>query len=312
MVVMWGLAVLMVVVLAFSYMVREDTRATTAFKEGAEEKFLAEGGIERAAVEIMYRKINVGAPAEASRERDVWSTDGTPAVFSLENGTCLVRIIDESGKVDLNKTPEIVMKGLLLNLGVKEETADGIVDSIQDWRDPDDFVRLHGAESDYYMSLPRPYKAKNADFESVEELLLVKGVTYELLYGKGDKPGLADFVTVYSESGKINIGAAPREVLMALPGMTPETAATVMEYRKNPDIRVFSGIQNIIGQAYSAMSPYVIVGDSNTFSVESVGRKTSNKAGYGIKAVMSVSGSKFSYKYYRSPWDMTRWKEPEK
>ena len=311
MIVMFGLSVLMVVVLGFSFIVREDMRATTAFREGAEEKYLAEGGIERAAVEIMHRKINAGASAALSGRRDVWSIDGTPSTFSLGNGTCLVRITDESGKVDLNKTSEIIMKGLLLNLGVRDETTDEIVDSIQDWRDPDDLARLHGAESDYYMSLPKPYKAKNADFESVEELLLVKGVTYEILYGSGDRPGLADFVTVYSDSGKINIVAAPLEVLKALPGMTPEIAAAIIDYRQNPDIVASAGIQNIIGTAYAAMSQYVMVGESNTFTVESAGRKNPKRAGYGIKAVISMSGNRFSYRYYRSPWDMSRWREAE-
>ena len=117
-------------------------------------EFISEAGIEMAASEIMYRKMNINAPVEAGRESNVWYTDGTPNFFSLENGTCLVRIIDESGKVDINKTSELIMKGLLLNLGVKEEDASIIVDSIQDWRDTDDLVRLHGAESSYYMALP--------------------------------------------------------------------------------------------------------------------------------------------------------------
>ena len=44
-------------------------------------------------------------------------------------------------------------------------------------------VRAQGAEDDYYMSLPEPYHCKNAHFDSVDELLLVKGVTPQLLYG---------------------------------------------------------------------------------------------------------------------------------
>jgi general secretion pathway protein K len=311
MLVIWILAVLMVIVLSVSFMTRVENKATIAFKEGIEEKFIAEAGIERAAEEIMYRKIKLGAPVEEGKEAQIWQTDGTPNTFTLENGTCLVRIIDESGKIDINTVPDILLKGLITGLGVKDEDADVIVDSIGDWRDADDFTRLHGAESDYYMSLPVPYKPKNADFESIEELLLVKGVTPELVYGKGDKPGLQDFITVYSGNGKINVNAASKEVLMSIPGMTPELAGSIIEFRKTAEIRTMADFQNLVGGAFTAMSPFVDVGEGTTFTVESVGRKSSDKAGYGVKAVITVGGNKFSYRYFRSPWDMSKWKQQE-
>jgi general secretion pathway protein K len=311
MLVIWILTVLMVIVLSVSFMTKVESRSTIAFKEGIEEKFIAEAGIERAAEEIMYRKINLGVPLQEGKETQIWKTDGSPNAFPLENGTCLVRIIDESGKIDINKIPDILLKGLLTGLGVKDEDADVIVDSIGDWRDADDFTRLHGAESDYYRSLAVPYKAKNADVESIEELLLVRGVTPELLYGKGDKPGLQDFITVYSENGKINVNAASKEVLMAVPGMAPELADSIIEFRKTAEIRTMTDFQNLVGGAFTAMSPFISVGEGATFTVEAVGRKNSNKAGYGVKAVITVAGNKFSYRYFRSPWDMSKWKQQE-
>jgi general secretion pathway protein K len=310
-IVMWALTALMVIVLSFSYVTKTEMQATTAFKEGMEEKFIAEAGVELAAREIMYKKMNLGVAVEAGKESEIWNTDGEPNNFSMGNGVGLVRIIDESGKVDINKAPDIILKGLLMNLGVKEEDALVIVDSIQDWRDADDLTRVHGAENDYYGSLPVPYKAKNSDFESIEELLLVRGVSSELFYGQGGKPGLADFVTVYSESGKIKIISAPKEVLMALPGMTPELAAAIIEFRQQVGANATVGLEAIIGQAYVAMAPFITTGDGNTFSVESVGRKRPRKAGYGVKAVISVYGNKFVCRYYRSPWDMTKWKQRE-
>jgi general secretion pathway protein K len=310
-IVMWALVALMVIVLSFSYVTKAEMQAAIAFKEGMEEKFIAEAGVEMAAREIMYRKLNLGKPIDEGRGEEIWNTDGEPNNFRLGSGSGLVRLIDESGKIDINKAPDIILRGLLMNLGVKEEDALVIVDSIQDWRDADDFTRLHGAENDYYGSLPVPYKAKNSDFESIEELLLVKGVTAELFYGKGDKPGLADFVTVYSESGKIKISSAPKEVLMALPGMTPELAAAIIEFRQQVGANASTGLQAIIGQASAAMAPFITTGEGNTFTVESVGRKGPRKAGYGVKAVISVYGNRFIYRYYRSPWDMTKWKQRE-
>jgi DNA uptake protein ComE-like DNA-binding protein len=58
-----------------------------------------------------------------------------------------------------------------------------VADAIVDWRDTDDTPSPYGAESEYYGSVQPPYRAKNGPFETVEELLLVKGVTPEMLYG---------------------------------------------------------------------------------------------------------------------------------
>ena len=81
----------------------------------------------------------------------------------------------------MNLAPEVILRNLINSLDLPGEDKDllvnTIVDSILDWKDPDDFHRLQGAESDYYQSLPHPYKAKNGNFDTVEELILVKGVT---------------------------------------------------------------------------------------------------------------------------------------
>ncbi len=58
-----------------------------------------------------------------------------------------------------------------------------IADSILDWLDEDDEPRPYGAEREFYSVLPTPYAPKNGPIDSVEELLLVRGVTPELLFG---------------------------------------------------------------------------------------------------------------------------------
>ena len=75
---------------------------------------------------------------------------------------------------------ETAGRDLLMALpGMTEETADAILD----WLDEDEEPREYGAESDYYSSLSPPYAAKNGQLETVEELLLVRGVTPQLLFG---------------------------------------------------------------------------------------------------------------------------------
>ncbi len=69
---------------------------------------------------------------------------------------------------------------LLLALpGMTEDIADAILD----WLDEDEEPRPYGAEIEYYSTLPTPYEPNNGPLQSVEELLLVRGVTPTLLFG---------------------------------------------------------------------------------------------------------------------------------
>ena len=99
------------------------------------------------------------------------------------------------------------------------------------------------------MSLPNPYKAKNANFDTLEELLLVKGMTSEILYGNNEKKGIIDLLTVYSRTSiKINVNAAPKEVLMAIPGITPEIADSIISFREHDEIKKCRECRNPTGK----------------------------------------------------------------
>jgi type II secretory pathway component PulK len=157
-----------------------------------------------------------------------------------QENTIAYGLTDECGKLNLNTAT----REMLLQLPNAEET---IVDAILDWRDEDSDPRQFGAEDEYYQSLPEPYLAKNNLFDTLEELLLVKDMTLNILYGEdtntnglldsnendGEKSfpldngdgslnkGWYPFVTVYSyeknisESGeqRINANTASREEL---------------------------------------------------------------------------------------------------
>lgn len=78
---------------------------------------------------------------------------------------------------------------LLLIPGMTNELADAILDFIDD----DDTSRTYGCESAYYSSLQPAYTAKNSPLESLDELLLVRGVTSQLLYGEDfNRNGILD------------------------------------------------------------------------------------------------------------------------
>lgn len=104
-------------------------------------------------------------------------------------------LMDESAKLNLNllltmKLDDDEIHTLLLNIpGMTIEAADCILD----WIDTDDTKRPYGAESEIYEAMNPPYRAKNGPLESLDELLMVQGVTPALLYGEdANRNGLLD------------------------------------------------------------------------------------------------------------------------
>ena len=104
--------------------------------------------------------------------------------------------------------------------------------AILDWQDPGSSAEPDGAENFYYESLNRPYKAKNADFEVTQELLLVKDITPQI-YRE-----IEDYITVYSD-GKINVNTASERVLNAVidaqRSVFKEIAGIIVNVRKGAD-----------------------------------------------------------------------------
>jgi type II secretory pathway component PulK len=125
-------------------------------------------------------------------------------------------MMGENAKLDLNalvamdKTGQIAHDILIKLPNMTEE----FVDAIIDWIDSNEQQRPAGCENEYYLGLSPPYRCKNAPLDSLEEMLLVRGVTPQLLYGNDkNRNGMLDadeaddgagvlgwsaFLTVYS------------------------------------------------------------------------------------------------------------------
>tara|TARA_B110000495_G_scaffold152978_1_gene135993 strand:- start:54 stop:1739 length:1686 start_codon:yes stop_codon:yes gene_type:complete len=88
--------------------------------------------------------------------------------------------VDDSSESEDEVTSDNIAVSLLLTLPSMTED---VADAILDWLDEDEDVRPYGAEAEYYTTLPTPYVPKNGPVLSVEELLLVRGVTPTLLFG---------------------------------------------------------------------------------------------------------------------------------
>jgi len=86
-------------------------------------------------------------------------------------------LIDEASKINLNSASS----NILINL---PRMTPELVNNILAWRSTNTTSLSGGAESDTYMSGPSPYLCKNAPFETLEELRLVKDMDFPTLYGE--------------------------------------------------------------------------------------------------------------------------------
>jgi len=129
--------------------------------------------------------------------------------------SCAATLEDPSAKLNLNLADRPALVILLQAVVHRSAAADSLVDALLDWRDPDAVPRPLGDESS---------GNRNGPFADVQELRCVRGFT-DSLVGR-----LASFVTTRGTGG-VNVNAAPREVLAAVPGITEETIRVLLTHR---------------------------------------------------------------------------------
>jgi general secretion pathway protein K len=238
-VVLLVLALLLTVAGEFAVAMRLEGRTTLNFGASVAAGYLAQAGYQRAVAEIL-----LAAPAAGGNPPPVYVDKATGLLVLQRSATGVVtlptregltlgtgrfsyRISDEGGRINPNRATQS-FRNLLEQLDVSRETRDVIYDSVQDWTDGNENYRLNGAESDYYRGLPVPYKAKNRAFDSLEELLLVKGVTPQIFYGTPERKGLVEYLTVFSTGINVNTAEAP--VLRAM-GLAEVQVGQIQEHR---------------------------------------------------------------------------------
>ena len=215
--VLWLTVLLTVIASSFAFSMRSEILAARNALSLAQARAAADGAIERMVFELQ-RPRNIP---------DVWLADGSPHGWQEDEATIVTMAVDESAKIDLNSATDALLTGLLQNVGGQEaETAQHIVEAIADWRDPDDLRRPNGAEAGDYRSAGSKYVPANAPFAVVGELQRVLGMTPALF------ARIADSLTVYSRRPGINIATASRDVLLAVPGATPEIVDAYLMQRR--------------------------------------------------------------------------------
>ena len=137
-------------------------------------------------------------------------------------------VIDEERKINLNTTNESILTRLIERvLNLRPEVAATVARDLLDWRQFGESQAKGFFSDEYYSNLNYPYPKKDSNYETLDELLLVKGMNEEI-YGK-----LINYVTIYGD-GKININTASAEVLYAL-GLDDLVVEKILEVRQGKD-----------------------------------------------------------------------------
>lgn len=320
--VLWVLAFLSVIAAEFCRSMRTEVTIARNFKESTQAYYTAVGGFHLAVFEMMQTMFSLQPkqPDDSKNEDEIdWRVNAAIPAIPFGDGQIVVRIDNESGKVNINLADQNLIRVMIQGFDITEEEKNIIVDSILDWRDKDSNHRLNGAEEDYYQSLPNPYHCKNGDFDSVEELFLVRGITSAIIDG-----GLRKMVTVYPsrataekklglepgaiifktgfDYNKININAAHPELLLSLPGFSTEIVDAINAYRQEKDIGSIEEYLSLVGvKAYTATYNYITFSFSPYFRIHSQGWFESGKVRQGITAVMYLD-LKSKEKYHIVQW----------
>ena len=211
---LWLLTLLTLLAAGYGYAMRTETKLTIHGVELAEARAIAEAGVWLAVNELLK------PPAKRQ-----WLTDGTRYRLDFGTGHIQLRIQDVAGRIDLNTANDVLLRALLEKAAEPGEDVTFMLNAILDWRDPDKQRRNPGAEDGDYAHAG--YGAKDAPFNSIEELRLVAGMTNDLF--RKMYPAL----TLYSGQPGIHALLAPREVLLALPGGDEEQVDAFLLARRN-------------------------------------------------------------------------------
>ncbi|HZD40514.1 MAG TPA: hypothetical protein VE131_07320, partial [Terriglobales bacterium] len=295
--VLWIFIFLSAVAFEFSTAAREEATATHRFTDETEGYYLAVAGFERGVYDFL-RQSSTQETALNAKPTDFF--DGRWHEETLGGGVYRFRLSDESGKININRVEENTLRLILTNLGIEEPRRTVLVDSILDWRDPDDLHRASGAENEYYLGLTPPYTAKNGPFDALEDLLWVRGVTTDLYNGRSgnlepvgesEPVGLRDIFTVESPTNRINLRTAPAEVIHALLGMPLQKAREFTDEREKLSEKSISDLLRLLGvEAGSAALQQFIFANPTVVTIEAEGQPESSSLSRRVKGVIRAGG----------------------
>lgn len=226
---LWLLVALSSVLLGMGLGARNLRLAAANRVEEARARAAAEAGLAHAHGRLARALREDGAPVGSgagARPLDPWAEGAVllPDSVVLDEARYRVRVRDTGTMLNVNRADEEELRRLLVALRVDAGRADRIAQSIADWRDADDLHRARGAEREHYERMGAAVLPANAPFTDLSVLRYVNAVT------DGVYERVLPYLTLHG-TGRINLHAAERPVLLALPGMTEEAVQVLLRRR---------------------------------------------------------------------------------
>ena len=186
---LWCMALLSLIVIGVLHTARMDLLVVKNYGDRIQAHYLALAGIEKTKA-LLYQDARDRSRSRQNHNgnlynspeqfRDVAMGRGLFRVMRRarddEGGGIAYGISDEESRLNVNSASQEQLEKL-------DKLTPDIAAAIIDWRDADNQVTPGGAEADYYNSLQPPYQPRNGPFQTVRELLMVKGISSELLLG---------------------------------------------------------------------------------------------------------------------------------
>lgn len=186
-IVLWMLALLALVVAAFTLTSHSDIQLARNQVDAARARELADAGVTRAIV-------GLNDPDPTRR----WIADGRPYSWRFGDGAVVISIRDEGGKINLNAAPQEALQSAFTYAAAGDDLGASLAQAVIDRR----------------QALPGRGNTDPA-FTVMEDLQTLPGMTAPIYYRA------TALMTVYSQSSGVNPMTASRDVLMALPNADP-------------------------------------------------------------------------------------------
>ncbi len=202
--VIFIMLILTTLVVAFELSASRELRSGANFSAQTQRFYVARGAVAYAASALSQTSANGATygivPAGPDTDTNGWMQVGDSWVK--------IDVMDTAGMIDLNTVDQATLQRLPVFKDNPDLTA-----AIVDWRTPADQMLPNGAKSDYYNGLSPAYDCKSAPYDSVDELLLVKGMTPSILFSSPSGSAIdpdADSSTSGTLPGLGNISAPSR------------------------------------------------------------------------------------------------------
>ncbi|MBI2687912.1 MAG: general secretion pathway protein GspK [Acidobacteria bacterium] len=230
--VLWLVAALSAIAFSVATTVRTETERTSTHVEQVKAYYLATGALDRAVLWMYWGP----GPRRPDGQPTFYEPGLSVLHMAFPSGIATVEIIPESSRMNVNRITPQELGRLFLAMGLPQERAQILVESIVDWRTE----RPGGSPLDqFYMSMGPTFRPRHASFEQIEELLYVRGVSADLFHGTWSRdangvlirlPGLKDCLTVYGMNDAYDINTTTAPVLAAI-GVPPDIIAAIVQRR---------------------------------------------------------------------------------